>query len=76
MTEGQPPRSRFNWRCAFGLHPWGKWSETRQLTATIKAINVFGTMQPVTVPYDITEYRQHRDCERCGLHQMREVKAR
>lgn len=63
----------FNWRCALGLHPWGRWSGVRQLTAVVKAQNVGGVMMQVDSPYEITEYRQSRDCERCGKHQMREV---
>ncbi len=63
----------FNWRCAFGLHPWEKWSEVVSGTATVKATNIGGVMVQVESPYEITVHRQRRDCKKCGFHQMREV---
>lgn len=59
MPPPQPfPAMSFNWRCAFGLHPWGKW-----LKAMIKTTESAGQ----------SAVGQIRNCPRCNREEWRLV---
>lgn len=55
-------------RCRFGLHQWGRWQRTREVT-THRVITDWGRQpdQDYTTSRDI----QVRQCIRCGLERTR-----
>ena len=69
----QPPRSpappRFNWRCAFGLHPWEKWSDPQPH----RVEHIYPTTMTTTT-YEETQTVQTRMCAHCGAMAVRRVR--
>jgi hypothetical protein len=61
--------TRFNWRCFFGLHPWGKWG----------AVEVGSWVNRTTRNGDVVAERarpwqyQERECLKCGQQQTRDA---
>jgi hypothetical protein len=74
MTPLPPDRS-FNWRCAFGLHPWGKWSEVgeNRITTYAQIDRMSGAVTRFDPPILRSVPMQMRSCSRCNLTQHRAV---
>ena len=58
-----PPARSFNWRCAFGLHPWEKWEPTIVVT-------IYNPGLP-SLSVEREAKGQKRTCLRCGREQLR-----
>lgn len=74
--ERQPERSsgaRFNWRCAFGLHPWSLWKQFDQHFTIYAGPPIFGAKR-YDPPLHEVEVWQSRFCQRCLKMQSEQVR--
>ena len=63
--------SAFNWRCAFGLHPWEKWGTFTAARYTVQTGGGLDANVPLDRPYKITIFEQTRTCPACGRTQRK-----
>ena len=71
MTSPKDSPSAFNWRCAFGLHPWAKWSALTAERYTVQTGGGLDAYIPLDKPYKVTIFEQTRTCPTCGRTQRK-----
>lgn len=57
--------SKFNWKCAFGLHDWGRWERGSRKYKVLYRKSLFGPVDTSRVFEEVEEW-QSRVCRGCG----------
>ena len=60
-----------DFRCRLGLHAWGRWRRTREVT-THRGMDFIGHHRPER-DFQTSRHIQVRECARCGFLQRRGI---